>query len=106
MHWDEDARVRAIRAPRLSRQEFFTHAGELRGAIATIDEPGHRVHGFHTVFSTRHLGEFDFTTRSVTTTSRSGLPSSQEHGLMLPAARRSWDSPRYAMMTSGSAEGR
>jgi hypothetical protein len=43
--------------------EFFAHDGELRGAIAIIDEPGHRYHGFHTVFATRHVGEFDFTAR-------------------------------------------
>ncbi len=43
--------------------EFFEHDGELRGATAIIDEPGHRYHGCHTVFSTRHVGEFDFTTR-------------------------------------------
>jgi hypothetical protein len=43
--------------------ELFTYEGELRGATAIIDEPGHRYHGFHTVFSTRHAGEFDFTAR-------------------------------------------
>jgi hypothetical protein len=43
--------------------ELFTYEGELRGATAIIDEPGHRYHGFHTVFSTRHVGEFDFTAR-------------------------------------------
>ena len=43
--------------------EFFEHDGELRGAIAIIDEPGHRYHGFHTVFATRHVGKFDFTVR-------------------------------------------
>lgn len=43
--------------------EFFEDDGELRGAIAIVDEPGHRYHGLHTVFSTRHVGEFDFTAR-------------------------------------------
>lgn len=43
---------------------FFSHDGELRGAAAIIDEPGHSLHGFHTVFSTRHVGEFDFTERA------------------------------------------
>lgn len=42
---------------------FFEYDGELRGAAAVIDEPGHSLHGFHTVFSTRHVGEFDFTAR-------------------------------------------
>jgi hypothetical protein len=43
--------------------ELFEYDGELRGGIAIIDEPGHLYHGFHTVFSTRHVGEFDFTAR-------------------------------------------
>jgi hypothetical protein len=43
--------------------EFFEHDGELRGATAIIDEPGHRYDGFHVVFSTRHVGEFDFSAR-------------------------------------------
>lgn len=42
---------------------FFEHDGELRGAVAVIDEPGHCYHGFHIVFATRHVGEFDFSTR-------------------------------------------
>ena len=43
--------------------EFFEHDGELRGAIAIIEEPGHRYDGFRTVFSTRHAGDFDFIER-------------------------------------------
>lgn len=42
---------------------FFDFQGELRGAKAKIEEPGHSCDGWFVGFSTRHAGEFDFETR-------------------------------------------
>ena len=42
-------------------QYFFSFEGELRGAVATIVEPGHVFNGMPMVFSTRLAGLYDFT---------------------------------------------
>jgi hypothetical protein len=60
-------------APRLSYKEsagppsfynrierFFYYKGQLRGAIAKVEQPEHLYNGFWTVFYTRHLGLHDF----------------------------------------------
>jgi hypothetical protein len=43
---------------------LFEQSGELSGGIAIIREPGHSMDGALVGFSTRHVGEWNFTSRA------------------------------------------
>ena len=56
----------AIAVPKpfhMTIDRFFEVAGELRGGIGTIREPGHPLDLCRISFSTRHAGEWDFSKR-------------------------------------------
>jgi hypothetical protein len=42
---------------------LFEWDGELRGGMATIQERDHELDGLRVAFSTRHVGEWNFTSR-------------------------------------------
>lgn len=42
---------------------FFEWEGELRGGIGTVQERGHALDGLRVAFSTRHVGEWNFTSQ-------------------------------------------
>jgi hypothetical protein len=39
---------------------FWSYLGELRGGVAVVVQRGHALAGFNVVFTTRHVGDFDF----------------------------------------------
>jgi CAAX protease family protein len=43
--------------------QLLDHQGELRGAVAVIEEPGHPYDGWQVTFNTRYPGEYDFHSR-------------------------------------------
>lgn len=53
--------VEALGAFRVRVHDFYRINGELRGVTGVVEEPGCPIHGALIEFSTRHVGEWNFT---------------------------------------------